>query len=114
MKRFVALGFVGAVLLSITGCGGPDVVMKELITHLNVYAETIEKKDPPERQRAAFDRGRTTLDKFLKLSREEQDRMVKKYDSELRKARDRFDAARKAQVLEGGTEPPDVLEGVFK
>ena len=114
MKRVVALGLVGVVLGSITGCGGPDVAAKELLAALGVYAETIEKNDPPERQRAAFDRGRTALDKFQKLSKEDQERMVKKYDADFKRARERFEAAKRAQVLEGGAEPLDVLEGVFK
>jgi hypothetical protein len=115
MKRLVALGLVGAVLVSLTGCGGPDSLMKELVSHLNVYAETIEKKDSPERQQAAFDRVRTTLEKIdkLKLSTDEQQKLLKRYESDLRRVKDRIDSALKNQAAEGGPVPPNVLEGFF-
>jgi hypothetical protein len=116
MKRFVALSLVGVVLVFAGGCSGPDGLMKELIAHLNVYAETIEKKDTPERQQAAFDRVRTTAEKIekLKLSKEDQEKLLKKHESDLKKVKDRIDAALKAQALEGGPTPPNVLEGFFK
>ena len=114
MNRVVALGVVCVALAGVSGCGGPDAAVKELLLALSAYTETIEKKDSPERQRAAFDRGRTALDKFQKLSADDQERMTKKYESDFKRARERFEAAKRAQVLEGGGEPLDVLEGVFK
>ena len=116
MKRFVALGLVGVVLVSVAGCGGPDGLMKELIANLNLYAETIEKKDSPERQEAAANRVRATLDKIekLNLSKDDREKLVKKHDSDLQKVTNRIDAALKNQALEGGPQPPNVLEGFFK
>ncbi len=58
MQRTLLLGFVGVVLTAAAGCGGPDVATKELLAALGQYSETIEKKESPDRQRAAFDRGR--------------------------------------------------------
>jgi hypothetical protein len=114
MKRFVALGLVGAVLVSVAGCGGPDLVVKELIANANVYADTLEKKDPRERQEAAFERVRTSLEKFDKLSKDEQERAVKRNEQDLRKVKDRIDAALKNQALEGATVAPNPLDGFFK
>lgn len=113
MKRLVALGLC-VILASVAGCGGPDLVVKELIANANVYAETIEKKDPRERQDAAFERVRASLDKFDKLNKDEQERAVKRNESDLRKAKERIDAALKNQALEGGTVLPNPLDGFFK
>lgn len=114
MQRMLLLGFVGFALAAATGCGGPDVTTKELLAALGQYSEAIEKKESPDRQRAAFDRARTALEKFQKLDKGKQDEMLKKYDADLQKARARFEAAKRQYVLEGGSEPLDVLEGAFK
>jgi hypothetical protein len=111
MRRAIAAG-LAAVLVAASGCAGPDAAARELLAALGVYAETIEKKDPPERQRAAFDRARTALDKFQKLPADEQQRMTARHAADFQRARERFEAARRTQVLEGGAEPLDVLEGV--
>lgn len=114
MKRFGALGLVGVVLLSVTGCGGPDLTVKELIANANLFAETIEKKDAAERQDAARERVRTSRDKFEKLSKDEQDRALSRNDSDLRKVNDRIEAALKNLALEGGSVPSNPLEGLLK
>ena len=114
MKRLVASGLVGVILASVAGCGGPDLAVKELIANANVYAETIEKKDPRERQDAAFERVRSSLDKFDKLSKDEQERAVKRNESDLRRVKDRIDAALKNQALEGGAVAPNPLDGFIK
>lgn len=114
MKRFVALGVVGLVLVWVAGCGGPDLAVKELIANANVYADTIEKKDPRDRQAAALERVRASLEKFEKLSADERERAIKKNESDLRKARDRIDAALKNQALEGGATAPNPLDRLFK
>ena len=67
MKRIVAFGLVGVLLVSASGCGGPDSLMKELIANLNAFAETLEKKESKERQQAAADRVRGTVEKLDKL-----------------------------------------------
>lgn len=111
MKRAVVLGFVGVVLAAVAGCGGPDSATRELLVSLAQYSEAIEKKEPPDRQRAAFDRARGALEKFQKLTAGEQDGMRKKYDKDFQRAQTRFEAAKRQYVLEGGTEPLDVLDG---
>ena len=116
MKRLVALGLVGVVLVCVPGCGGSDALMKEFIANLNLYAETLEKKEPFDRQQAALDRVRTTVEKIdkLKLSQEEQDKLLKKYEPELKKAKERIDTALKAQILEGGVVQPNPADALRK
>jgi hypothetical protein len=115
MKRIVALGAVGVLLLSAAGCGGPDNLMKEFIANLNAYAETIEKKESQERQQAAADRVNATIEKLdkLKLSEEQYQKLLKKYESELNAATERVKKAQLAQELEGrpGVTPPNPLPG---
>ncbi len=115
MKRFVAFGLVGVLLLCATGCGGPDALMKEFIVNLNVYAETLEKKESREKQAGALERIKTTIEKMdkLKLSKDEQDKLLAKYDAEFKRAKERIEAAQKTLVMEGGTAPdtPDLFGG---
>ncbi len=117
MKRIVVLGLLGVFLISATGCGGPDALVKEFIVHLNAYAETIEKKESKEKQQAAADRANATLEKInkLKLSDEEKAKLIQKHESDLKAATERVNKARKAQLQEGGTGviPPAGL-GDFK
>ena len=84
MKRLVALGVVGVVLLTATGCGGPDAVMREFIVHLNAYADTLEKKESRDKQTAALERIKATTEKMdkLKLSKDEQDKLFAKHDAD--------------------------------
>jgi hypothetical protein len=114
MKRLVASGLVGLVLASVAGCGGPDLVVKELIANANLYAETLEKHDSRDRQDAAFERVRSSLDKFDKLSRDEQEKAVKRNEQDLRRTKERIDAALKNQALEGGAVAANPLDGFFK
>lgn len=112
MKRLVALGVVGVVLLSATGCGGPDAVMREFIANLNAYADTLEKKESREKRQAAQERIKTTAEKLdkLKLSQEERDRLFDKHKADLTKAMERVEAAQKASLLDGGSDLPDVIQ----
>ncbi len=114
MKRVVALGVVGLVLAAGSGCSGSDLAVKELIANANLFADTIEKKDPPERQDAARERVRASREKFEKLSKEDQERALKKNESDLKKVKDRIDAALKNQALEGGAVLPNPLDGFVK
>jgi len=116
MKRILALGLVGAVLVCASGCGGPDALMKEFIANLNLFADTIEKKEPADRQQAAIERVRTSAEKLdkLKLSQEEKEKLLKKYEPELKKVKERIDTALKNQLLEGGANQTNPLEGLFK
>ncbi len=114
MKRIVACGVLGVVLVCAPGCSGPDSLMRELIVHLNAYAETVEKKEPLDKQLAAFERARTTYGKIEKLSTEDRDKLLKKFDSDWKKVRDRIDTALKNQSMEGGAASPNVMDGFFK
>ena len=107
MKRVIAFGVVAILLVSAPGCGGPDSVMREFIVNLNAYAETVEKKESAEKQLAAIERVKTTLEKIdkLKLSNEERERLAKKYEPEVNKVKERIETAMKNQALEGGAGP---------
>ena len=116
MKRIVAFGLLGVVLVCAPGCGGPDALMKEFIANLNLLADTIEKKEPADRQEAARERVRATAEKIdkLKLSAEDKEKLLKKYEPELKKAKERIDTALKNQLLEGGVIQPNPLDGFLK
>lgn len=116
MKRLVAFGLMSIVLVCAPGCGGPDTLMKEFLANLNLFAETLEKKEPPERQQAALERVRTTVEKIdkLKLSAEDKEKLLKRYESDLKKAKERIDTAIKNQLLEGGAIPQNPLDGFLK
>lgn len=117
MKRSAAFGAVGALLLCVTGCGGPDALMREFIANLNVYAETLEKRESREKQQAALDRIKATVEKIdrLKLSKEDQDKLLARYDAEFKRAKERVEAAQKAVAMEGGDPAaPDNLFGPLK
>lgn len=119
MKRTVAFGLVAALLVSAPGCGSPDSLMKELVINLNVLAEVIEKRESREKYVAACERVNATADKIdkLKLSKEQQDALFAKHDADLRKVKERLEAAQKACKLEGGPDydlPPIVVDGFIK
>jgi hypothetical protein len=114
MKRLVALSLAGVVLVCAPGCGGPDALMKEFLANLNLYAETLEKKESPERQRAAEERVYATVEKINKLGPAEQERLVAKYDEDLKKVTARIQKAQKEQLLEGGAVPPNPADALHK
>jgi hypothetical protein len=104
MKRFVALALVAISLVALPGCGGPDAVMKELVANLNRWAEVVKKGESIERQQAAADRVRNTLEKLdrMKLSPEEREKLFAKYEAELNEAGERLDDAMAQQAAAGG------------
>ncbi|MBP3958745.1 hypothetical protein J8F10_26160 [Gemmata sp. G18] len=118
MKRRVVLGAIGLLLFTATGCGGPDALVKEFIVHLNGYAETLEKKESRDKQAAALERVKSTLEKIdkLKLSQEERDKLIAKNDGELKKAKERVESAQKTYLMDGGaaTDFPDLFGGFVK
>ncbi len=118
MKRFVALGAVGFLLLTVTGCGGPDALMREFIVHLNGYAETLEKKESRDKQAGALERVKSTIEKIdkLKLNQEEREKLIAKYDGEFKKAKERVETAQKTYLMDGGaaTDFPDLFSGFVK
>lgn len=115
MRRAVAIGAVGALLLCAPGCGGPDALMKEFLTNVHVYAETLEKREPREKQAAALDRIRGTAEKMdrLKLGKDEQDKLLARYDGEIKRAKERVEAAQKTVAAEGGgADLPDLFSNL--
>jgi hypothetical protein len=118
MKRAVVFGLVGAALLFAPGCASQDALMKEFIANLNLCAEMIEKKEPKEKVLAAIDRTSATVDKInkLKLSKEQLDALIQKYENELKRVNGRLEAAQKARKLEGTDDdlPPITSESFLK
>lgn len=113
MKRLVALGVVGVLLLTAPGCGGPDALMREFVVNLNAYAETLEKNESRDKQAAALERIKATAEKMdkLKLSQEEKDKLFAKYEADFKQAKERVEAAQRARLLAGDTDTPDVFGG---
>jgi hypothetical protein len=114
MMRCAKFGLLCAILIAAAGCGGSDLLMREALTHLNAYAEMIEKKETPERQAAALARIRSSEEKINKLPPEKKEQLLKQYEQELNRARERIEAALKNQILEGGTPPPNPLDHFLK
>ncbi len=115
MKRIVVLGLVAVMLVPVSGCGGKDALMKELIANLTLCADLIEKKEPKEKVLAAMERANNTAEKLNKekMSKEEQEALFKKYDSELKKLAERLEKAQKEWKLEGREELPPIVIDTF-
>jgi hypothetical protein len=113
MKRAVAFGLVALVLVTAPGCGGKDALMKEALAHLNAYAETIEKKESLDRQLGTLDRFRSVAEKLDKYPEPEKEELRKRYESDLKRVRDRIDAAFKNQVLEGGSPQANPVDSLL-
>ena len=67
MKRIVVFGVLTVVLVSVSGCGGAEALMKELLANLNTCADLIEKKESKEKILAAMERANLTAEKINKL-----------------------------------------------
>lgn len=115
MKRIVAFSLTAVVLISASGCGSPDALMKELIANLNLCADMIERKEPKERVRQAIDRANNTAEKInkLKLSKEDQETLVKKHEDDLKKVAERLKAAQTKWKLEVGDDLPPIVVDDF-
>ena len=118
MKRFAAFGLVGAFVLSAAGCSSQDALMKELLLNLNTCAEVIEKREPKEKLSAALERTNVTAEKIkkLKLSKEDEEALFKRYEPELKKVSDRLHEAQKTRKAEGTDDdlPPVTVESILK
>jgi hypothetical protein len=114
MKRTVAFGLLAVLLGSASGCGGQDALIREALLNLNAYADTIERKEPPERQQAALERFRSTEEKINKLPADKKELLLKRYEPELNRVKERIDAALKNQILEGGALTPNPLDSFLK
>ena len=111
MNRPAAFGTIGTLLLCVTGCSGPDALVKEFIANLNLYAETLEKREPKEKQQAALERVRSTIERIdrLKLSPEDRTKLLARHDAEFKRAKERLEEAQKAVVMEGGDAPDPLV-----
>jgi hypothetical protein len=118
MKRIVAFGLVCVLLLTATGCGSPDALMKELIANLNVLADVIEKKESKDKVQAAIERVNATADKINRLQLREEQRadLFKRHEDELKKVATRLEEAQKKRILEGADDdlPHIVVENFIK
>ncbi|QJW96181.1 hypothetical protein [Frigoriglobus tundricola] len=118
MKRIVVYGLMSLFALSAAGCSGHDALMKELLMNLNVLAEVIEKHESKEKFDAAYERTTTTVEKInkLKLSKEDQEALFKRYEPELKKVAERIQEAQKTRKAEGTDDdlPPVVIENFLK
>jgi hypothetical protein len=87
MKRALVLGFVGVLMVSAPGCGGndPESLIKQSISDMNALADALEKKEPTDKLKSAAEKLKGTIDKLknMKLSKDEDERLKKKYEKEL-------------------------------
>jgi hypothetical protein len=93
MKRFVAFGFVAVLMVSAPGCGGgADSLIKESISDMNDLSAALEKKESPEKIKAAAAKLKATTEKLkdLKLPKEEEEKLQKKYETDVKAAAERM------------------------
>ena len=104
MKRFAALALIACALPALAGCSGPETVMKELVANINRWADVVDKGESVERQQAAADRVRNTLEKLdrMKITPEDREKLFAKYEDDLNKAGERLDEAMAKRVAAGG------------
>jgi hypothetical protein len=104
MKRVIVFGAVGFVLVAVSGCGGPDSLMKEYISHMNDLAASVEKKEPADKQKAIADKMKAVGEKLekLNLNEEQKKKLVEKHKADLEAASQRLAKAMFAQMAEGG------------
>ena len=97
MKRSVVFGFVAVFLFSATGCGGggAEGLIKDSISDMNALADAIEKKESKDKIKAIAERLKATGEKMknMKLSKDEDERLKKKYEEDMKKALGRLMAA---------------------
>jgi hypothetical protein len=95
MRRVLALGLIGIVLATASGCGSPDGVVRDVVTGMNKLSEAIEKGESKERQEELARKIRDGFAKFdkLKLTEEQKKALFDKYADEMGKATLRLKAA---------------------
>ncbi len=90
MNRFVVVGFIAVVLTTVSGCGknDPDSLTKESISQINDLASAIEKKESTDKIKSLAEKLKATQDKIqaLKLSPEDQKKLMEKYQKETMEA----------------------------
>jgi hypothetical protein len=94
MKRLVAFAFVAMLAVSMTGCGGMkgEDVMKDTINITNELAAALEKKEPADKIKAIADKMKAVADKAkdLKLTKDEEEALKKKYEGDMKAAQERM------------------------
>ena len=96
MKRFVAFAVVGFVLTTVSGCGSKaERLTKDMITTMHDMADALEKKESPEKIKALAERFKKIGEegKDLKLTKEEEEKLKKKYEGDIKAAAERLDKA---------------------
>jgi hypothetical protein len=97
MKRALVLGFVGVLLVCAPGCSSndPESLYKQMLADMNSLSDALQKKESPEKIKAAADKLKATSDKLeaSKVTKEEKERIVKKYEKETTEAGMKFFAA---------------------
>lgn len=106
MARVLTVGLVGLFLLTATGCGNsPDGLVKSLITDMNRLADSMEKGEPEDKQKAIAERLKATGEKLekLNLTAEQKKALQDKHKDEMEKALGRlFGAAMKQGAAKAG------------
>lgn len=93
MKRFVAFGFVAVVLASATGCSsGAEGALKEMIADMNALSDAVEKKESPDKIKAAAQKMKASAEKLekIKVTKSEDDRLKTKYEKDVNSAVERM------------------------
>ncbi len=92
MIRFVITACVSTIcLFGLTGCGGPESLIKKQIGLINEQADAIEKKDAAKFQRTLNEMKEVEQKiKDLNLSPEEKQRLKEKFKGDIEKAMKRL------------------------
>ena len=95
MRRVLALGLIGVVLATASGCSGPDGLMRDTIASMNRLSESIERGEPEARQKELSQQVKDRFEKFerLKLGEEQKKALFDKYADEIETASKRLGKA---------------------
>jgi hypothetical protein len=97
MKRALALGFVGILMVCAPGCGNSeaDNAIKQTIDDMNALSDAVEKNEPADKIKAIAERMKANVEKSkgIKVTKSEDERLKKKYEKPLADAKARYQAA---------------------
>lgn len=83
MRRVALFGVVGFALAAAGGCesNSPDAVMRAMLADIGTLTTSLKKNEPVEKQREIISKMKATLKRFddLSLSKEEKEKLKKKY-----------------------------------
>jgi biopolymer transport protein ExbB/TolQ len=117
MKRVLTVCVVGFMLVNVSGCGGsPDGLMKEMISGLNSLADSMEKGESEDKQKAIADKLKATSEKLdkLKHSEDQKKALVEKHKDDMTKAMMRLMAASMKQATTNPNAKGPDLGSLFK